>query len=226
MLILAVTVSVHESGFSRSFLGTELLELAIYVPLVLFAAGTLACKAIIRWGKSPRESFLYFGDDTSLLALRYKGWKFTFAEQRADPGTCNLWRDPFTQLRVPRIENLHRDPFERAMTESVNYAMWIQDKQFMLVPASVYVSKAVDSFKAFPPRGLPANYSLSEALKTMENASTNPQGHRPDAPASANPRQATSIRSGHNSALRTWVLKSITLAAKLFTTIREHRPSQ
>lgn len=51
MLVLAVTVSVHETGFSWSFLGTELLELAIFVPLVLFGAGSLARKAIIRYGQ-------------------------------------------------------------------------------------------------------------------------------------------------------------------------------
>ncbi|XUY25613.1 arylsulfatase [Agrobacterium sp. rho-8.1] len=123
--------------------------------------------------KAPREEFLYFGDDTSLLALRWNDWKFTFAEQRAKPGTWDLWRDPFVQLRVPRIENLRRDPFERAMTESTTYAMWVQEKQFMLVPASQYVARAISSFVEFPPRGLPANYSLSEALKSMENA-TNP----------------------------------------------------
>lgn len=53
MLVLAVTVSVHLNGFSWAFLGTQLLELAIYVPLVLFGAGTLARKAIIRWGQKP-----------------------------------------------------------------------------------------------------------------------------------------------------------------------------
>ena len=105
----------------------------------------------------------------SLLNLRWNEWKFTFAERRAEPGTWNLWRDPFTQLRVARIQNLRRDPYERAQEESTTYAMWIQEKQFMLVPASAYVAKAVASFKEFPPRGLPANYSLSEALKSMES---------------------------------------------------------
>ena len=53
MLVLAVTVSIHLSGFSWSFLGRELLELAIFVPLVIFGAGALARKAIIRWGQKP-----------------------------------------------------------------------------------------------------------------------------------------------------------------------------
>jgi Kef-type K+ transport system membrane component KefB len=51
MLVLALTVSVHLTGFSWAFLGTELLELAIYVPVVLFGVGTLARKAIIRYGQ-------------------------------------------------------------------------------------------------------------------------------------------------------------------------------
>jgi Kef-type K+ transport system membrane component KefB len=50
MLLLAVTVSVHATGFSWGFLGTEIAELLIFVPLVLFGAGILARKAIIRYG--------------------------------------------------------------------------------------------------------------------------------------------------------------------------------
>lgn len=53
MLVLAVTVSVHLSGFSWSFLARELLELAIFVPLILFGAGNLARKAIVRYGQKP-----------------------------------------------------------------------------------------------------------------------------------------------------------------------------
>jgi len=53
MLVLALTVGVHLSGFSWPFLGRELLQLAIYVPLVLFLAGTIARKAIIRYGQTP-----------------------------------------------------------------------------------------------------------------------------------------------------------------------------
>ena len=46
MLVLAIAVSVHVNGFSWRFLVIELVELAIYVPLVLFGAGSLARKAI------------------------------------------------------------------------------------------------------------------------------------------------------------------------------------
>lgn len=53
MMVLAVTVSVHYAGFSWRFLGLEMLELAIFVPVILLFAGSLARKAIIRWGETP-----------------------------------------------------------------------------------------------------------------------------------------------------------------------------
>jgi Kef-type K+ transport system membrane component KefB len=53
MLVLALSVSVHLAGWSWRFFLVEMLQLAIYVPLVLFGAGTLARKAIIRYGTTP-----------------------------------------------------------------------------------------------------------------------------------------------------------------------------
>jgi Kef-type K+ transport system membrane component KefB len=52
MLVLALTVSVHLVGFSWEFLLQQLLELAVFVPLVLFGAGNLTRKAIIRYGQN------------------------------------------------------------------------------------------------------------------------------------------------------------------------------
>jgi Kef-type K+ transport system membrane component KefB len=52
MLVLAIVVSVHQTGFSWSLLGTELAELAVYVPLVLFGLSKLARKLIIYFGDS------------------------------------------------------------------------------------------------------------------------------------------------------------------------------
>lgn len=53
MLVLALTVSVHLAGFSWGFIGVELLELAVFVTAVLLFAGTLARRAIVRWGDKP-----------------------------------------------------------------------------------------------------------------------------------------------------------------------------
>lgn len=53
MLVLAMAVSIFQTGFSWSFLLKELVELAIYVPLVLFGLSKLARKMIIRFGDRP-----------------------------------------------------------------------------------------------------------------------------------------------------------------------------
>jgi len=52
MLVLAIAVSVYQTGFSWSFLIKEFVELAIYVPLVLFGLSKLARKMIIHFGET------------------------------------------------------------------------------------------------------------------------------------------------------------------------------
>jgi Kef-type K+ transport system membrane component KefB len=52
MLVLAVAVSVHRVGFSRSFLAIEVVELALFVPPITLGLGRLARKLIIRFGQS------------------------------------------------------------------------------------------------------------------------------------------------------------------------------
>jgi Kef-type K+ transport system membrane component KefB len=53
MLVLALAVSIYQSGFSWPFLLTELGELAVYVPFVIFGLSKLARKLIVRFGDSP-----------------------------------------------------------------------------------------------------------------------------------------------------------------------------
>lgn len=52
MLILAIAVASHQIGFSWTFLGTEALELAIFVPLIIFGLSKLARKGIIWLGQT------------------------------------------------------------------------------------------------------------------------------------------------------------------------------
>ena len=59
--------------------------------------------------KSPRHEFFYFNDDGVLVAMRNENWKFVFCEQRA-PGNLNIWQNPFTCLRLPKVFNLRMDP--------------------------------------------------------------------------------------------------------------------
>ena len=89
--------------------------------------------------KSPRDEFFYVNDDGELVALRFGDWKLVFMEQRAK--TLALWAEPFVELRVPKIFNLRRDPFERADENSNTYWDWMIDHAFLLVPAQAYVAE-------------------------------------------------------------------------------------
>lgn len=52
MIVLAFVVSFHCVGFSWQFLFTECLELAVYVPLVLFGFSKVARKLIVHFGQT------------------------------------------------------------------------------------------------------------------------------------------------------------------------------
>jgi len=114
----------------------------------------------------PRDEIFYFSDDGDLTALRYKAWKLVFREQRAT-GTLKLWANPFTELRMPLIFNLRRDPYERANLTSNTYYDWMLDHAFMLVPAQKYVGGFLATFKDYPPRQKAASFSLTQVMEKM-----------------------------------------------------------
>ena len=78
-------------------------------------------------------------------------------------------------IGAPRIVNLRQDPFEDAVRpgNSWNYDEWMFRRVYVFVPAQGIVGKFVKSFKEFPPRGLPASFSVGDALKMMSK----PQHH-------------------------------------------------
>jgi arylsulfatase A-like enzyme len=117
----------------------------------------------------PRKSFFYINDDGDLVALRYDDWKLVFMEQRAKQLAC--WSEPFVALRIPKIFNLRRDPFERADENSNTYWDWLLDHAFLLVPAQSLVGEQIQSFKDFPPRQKPASFNLDRVLEQLQDAS-------------------------------------------------------
>ncbi len=116
---------------------------------------------------SPRIEFFYFSDDGDLLALRYDNWKFAFAEQRED-GTCQIWAEPFTRLRLPHMYNLRTDPLERATITSNTYWDWIFDHAYLLVPSQKIVGDFLATFRDYPPRQKAASFSIDQVLAKMQ----------------------------------------------------------
>ena len=116
---------------------------------------------------SPRQHFFYVSDDGDLTALRFNNWKLVFLEQRAT-GTLQVWAEPYTVLRVPKIFNLRTDPYERADITSNTYYDWLLEHAWILVPAQSYVATMVGTLAAFPPRQAPASFNLEQVMEKLE----------------------------------------------------------
>ena len=68
------------------------------------------------------------------------------------------WRDPFVELRIPKVFHLRRDPFERADTDSNAYnEWWTRKAPAALGLAGVAVMQFQASLQAFPPRQKPGS---------------------------------------------------------------------
>jgi len=116
---------------------------------------------------SARNEIFYFTDDGDLSALRYGDWKMVFLEQRIYT-TLEAWANPFTELRVPLIFNLRRDPYERSQLTSNTYYDWLIDRIYLLVPAQEYVANFLQTFQEYPPRQKAASFSLEQVMEKLK----------------------------------------------------------
>ena len=120
---------------------------------------------------SPRPHFFYVSDDGDLTAMRWDNWKFVFLEQRAR-GTIQIWMEPYTELRVPKIFNLRTDPFERADVTSNTYFDWMLERAWTLIPAQTYVAQMAQSLVAFPPSQRPASFTINQVMEKLKAGMT------------------------------------------------------
>jgi arylsulfatase len=115
--------------------------------------------------KGPRNEFFYFSDTGDLLGLRYNNWKVVFAEQRAEG--FDVWQEPFTFLRLPKLFNLRMDPFELADRVGMGYDRWRLERLYALVPAQAYVAQFLSTFEEFPPRQKPGSFSIDQVMESL-----------------------------------------------------------
>ena len=119
-------------------------------------------------GADPRKEFFYWTDDGNLAAVRYDRWKILFLEQRAVG--FKTWSDPLVPLRVPLIEDLRADPFERAEHEAEGYGDYILNHAFLLVPAQAFVGQHLQTYAEFPPRQKAGTFTLDQVLQKLQDA--------------------------------------------------------
>ena len=167
----------------------EIISLQDFVPTLMAAAGEPDIKEKLKQGhraagkrfkvhldgynflphmtgqeeKGPRNEFFYFSDDGFPTGIRTGEWKMVFMEQRAHGR--EVWHDPYFPLRMPKIYNLRRDPFERAEHESGTFDRWMLDRFFLAVPTQQVFARFLLTFKEFPPRQKPADFNLDTVIR-------------------------------------------------------------
>jgi arylsulfatase len=119
--------------------------------------------------QSPRNEFIYVNDDGQIVAMRYADWKVVFLENRGQ--AFGVWREPFTELRVPLLFNLRRDPFEKAQHNSNTYNDWFLDHPFVIVPLQQMAGKFLMTMKEYPPSQTPGSFNLEKIQKMIEAGS-------------------------------------------------------
>jgi len=117
----------------------------------------------------PRNFFFYISDDGDILAMRYDNWKLTFIEQRCR-GTMQVWAEPFTRLRMPKIFNLRTDPYEFADITSNTYYDWFIHNAYFIYAAQEGAARFAATFKDFPPVQRPGSFTIDDAVAKMADA--------------------------------------------------------
>ncbi|MDH4096424.1 MAG: arylsulfatase [Betaproteobacteria bacterium] len=115
---------------------------------------------------SPRNEFMYVNDDGQVVAIRYDDWKVVFLENRGV--AFGVWREPFTELRVPLLFNLRRDPFERAQHNSNTYNDWFMDRAFIIVPLQGLAARFLKTMQDYPPSQTPGSFNLTKIEEQLK----------------------------------------------------------
>ena len=103
--------------------------------------------------------------------MRFDNWKVVFMEQRCH-GTMQVWGEPFTRLRMPKIYNLRTDPYERADVTSNTYYDWFIHNVLIYVAQTAAAKSFSATFKEFPPAQKAASFTIDQVVAKLENALT------------------------------------------------------
>jgi arylsulfatase len=117
--------------------------------------------------KSARTEFAYFNDDGVLVAFRLGDWKAVFVEMK-HPGGFQVWQEPFTVLRVPKLFHLRMDPFERADIVSDQYFDWLVRNDFKAFQINMRAAAFLETFVEYPPSQEQASFSIDQIARDVE----------------------------------------------------------
>jgi len=127
---------------------------------------------------SPRDEFFYFNDDAEMVAVRWDpvevggvrpdAWKAVFCDQRA-PGGLQIWMEPFTCLRLPKLYNLRMDPYERGdIGPTSGYYQWETENAYLTAEAGRRAGAFLATFKDYPPSQSPGSFTIDKAVEQLK----------------------------------------------------------
>ena len=123
---------------------------------------------------SPRHEFYYFSDDAQLVAVRFENFKIVFCEQRA-PGGLQVWANPFTCLRTPKMFHLRMDPYERADIVSDQYYDWFAKNGYVMQYTLYKVQPFLASLKEYPPSQRVGSFSIDQMMESLTRSIGTPK---------------------------------------------------
>jgi arylsulfatase A-like enzyme len=98
--------------------------------------------------EGPRESYLYFGMDGTLNAIRYGDFKAYFNLQLGPNNPFN--GSHMVTPTVPLIFNLRADPFERAQIDSGAWENFAADQMWLFIPLQSVIKEFVTTIPEYP----------------------------------------------------------------------------
>ena len=117
--------------------------------------------------KGERNEFYYFNDDGDLVAMREGDWKYVFEVQR-QPGQMDVWANPFTKLRLPKMFNLRMDPYEHADISGSGYDQWRVENAYVIAEAQIKAAAFLQTFVSYPPSQRPASFSIEQIRSQVD----------------------------------------------------------
>jgi hypothetical protein len=99
--------------------------------------------------------------------MRFDNWKLVFCEQR-QTGQLDIWANPFTCLRLPKMFNLRMDPYEHAEISGSLYDQWRAENAYLIFDGVNRAAAFLSTFVDYPPSQAPASFSIDQIVESIK----------------------------------------------------------
>ena len=105
----------------------------------------------------------------SVMSIRVFGLEGRPILENRGQNSSQVWREPFvTELRLPLLFNLRRDPFEKSQHNSNTVNDWFLDRPFIIVPMQAMAAKFLMTMKEYPPSQSPGSFNLTKIEEQLK----------------------------------------------------------